>query len=85
MSSKTASTNISKISKQLQGLFQNVKKYGHSHGYKESSFGKLEIMNNNAWWNDCSLADFLTDVARHMRLGPMLGRDRYPLLPISVS
>ena len=76
MSSHVAVANIAKISRQLQNLFQNVKKYALSHGYKESSFGKLEIVNNSTWWKDFSLADYLTNVAKHMRLGPMIARDR---------
>jgi len=76
MSSETATANINKISKQVQNLFDNVKKYASVHGYKHDSFGQIEILNNNSWWKDFSFSDFLTNVAKHMRLGPMIARER---------
>jgi len=69
-------TNISKITNQVQTLFQNGRKYANARGYKENLFGKLEIMNNDTWWKDFRFSDFLMIVARFMRLGPMLSRDR---------
>jgi tyrosyl-tRNA synthetase len=77
MPSKVASKNISKITHQLQSLFFSAKMYAASHGYDENSFGKVEVLNNESWWKDFSFSEFLTQVARFMRLGPMLARERY--------
>jgi tyrosyl-tRNA synthetase len=78
MESQVATANIAKITKQLYTLFQNIRKYINSHGYK-NPFGKLEILDNNDWWEDFSFPDFLAKVAKHMRLGPMIARERFPI------
>jgi tyrosyl-tRNA synthetase len=76
MSPEVAAKNISKMTSQLQSLFQNARKYAATHGFKEQNFGKIEIMNNDTWWKDFKFIDFLTKVARYMRLGPMIAKDR---------
>jgi tyrosyl-tRNA synthetase len=75
MSAEVASTNISKITSQVKALFENVKSYAILRGFK-STPGEIEILNNEAWWEHFKLSDFLTNVARYMRLAPMLARDR---------
>ena len=37
--------------------------------------GPITVLNNNDWLYPMSCVDFLRDVGRHFRLGPMLGRD----------
>ena len=76
MSAEVAAANIRKISEQVKNLFDNVKKYASLHGYNHDSFGQIEILNNNSWWKDFSFSNFLTKVAKHMRLGPMIARER---------
>ena len=82
LSNSAAVSNINKITKQVQIIFQNFKLYAISKDFKESSFGRFEIVNNDTWWKDLKFSDFLTNIAQHMRLGPMLGRERY-LCPLT--
>jgi len=76
MSAESATANINKISEQVKNIFDNVKKYASGHGYKHDFFGQIEILNNNTWWKDFSFSSFLTNVAKHMRLGHMIARER---------
>jgi tyrosyl-tRNA synthetase len=75
MSPETANTNIQRITRQLKSLFLNIRAYASPHGYNESEFGKLEMMNNTNWWTGFKFSDFLTNVASYMRMGPMLARE----------
>lgn len=76
MSSRTAEDNIEKITAQLQDLFSNVSKYVVLRGYKGNAIGRFEVLDNRDWWAGMTVSDFLEDIAQHMRLGPMLARER---------
>jgi tyrosyl-tRNA synthetase len=76
MSSQTAKDNIEKIRAQLQRLFSNVSEYTVLRGCKGNALGRFEVLDNQTWWEDMTISDFLKDVAQHMRLGPMLARER---------
>lgn len=76
MSTTTATTNIKRITIQLKTLFQNARTYASSHGFDENAFGKIELVNNSTWWTGFKFSDYLSNVASHMRMGPMLGRER---------
>jgi tyrosyl-tRNA synthetase len=75
VSGEQTAANISKITKQVQSIFQNARIYAESRGYK-GIFGQMEILNNDAWWKDLKFSDFLMKIAQFMRLGPMLSRER---------
>ena len=76
MSDEEADLNINSIEQQLETLFENVREYAKSHGYKTEYFGKVDIVDNHSWWQNVLFSDFLNDVARYMRLGPMIARER---------
>ena len=83
MSLDTVNTNTSRMTAQIKTLFQNARAYAVSNGFEDKQFGTIEVVNNWNWWAGFKLSDFLTNVASYMRMGPMLGRERYcpPLAP----
>jgi tyrosyl-tRNA synthetase len=62
---------------QLKRISSSIEKYGGKYGYKSEWVWRRNLVNNNAWWNKTPFIDVLRDLGRHMRLGPMLGRDTY--------
>jgi tyrosyl-tRNA synthetase len=38
--------------------------------------GNVNIVDNYSWWESLSLTDFMNDIAKNMRVGQMLGRER---------
>jgi tyrosyl-tRNA synthetase len=61
-------------------LKKNLRGLAMKHGYKDHQLGGCSIKNNKRWWGKYTLAEFMVQVAHNMRLGPMLGRERYPSL-----
>jgi tyrosyl-tRNA synthetase len=70
-----ARSNSAKITSQVEKLFKSIKSYALLRGYTEATMGNIEIMNNEEWWKSMSLQDFFNEIAKHMRLGPMLARE----------
>jgi tyrosyl-tRNA synthetase len=66
--------NIHKITMQLSKLFVSIEKYATARGF--SDMGKVEILNNEAWWTKMNLHTFLDSIARNMRVSAMLARER---------
>lgn len=61
---------------QLKRLGLSFEKYGGKHGYKWEWAWRRALENNNVWWQNQTFHDVVTTLGSHMRLGPMLGRDR---------
>lgn len=63
LSDHDVQSNVKAISKLLRGLLAE-------HGKGEISF-----VNNVDWFKDLNVIEFLRDVGKHFRLGPMLGKE----------
>jgi len=74
---EVARSNSAKITSQVEKLFKTLKSYALLRGYTEADMGNVEIMNNEQWWKSMTLQEFFNEIARHMRLAPMLARERY--------
>lgn len=59
------------IQRNLQGIRKNIETI-LSYGNKES---KPIILNNYDWYKDVSFIDFLRDIGKLFRIGPMLAKD----------
>ncbi|MFY7842480.1 MAG: tyrosine--tRNA ligase [Rhabdochlamydiaceae bacterium] len=56
---------------------ENVKKIGEQiQKILPQEYGRLyHIVNNNEWWSSMSVVDFLRDIGKSFRLGPMLAKE----------
>lgn len=77
LSNSEISKNVTKLHYQLTRLWFNVHQLRDRYGYKEDWAAKHHLVNNNRWIGKLTLYDFVKRVARHTRLGPMLGRDTF--------
>ena len=76
MAFDVAKSNTAKISSQVEKLFKSIKSYALLRGYSEDVMGNIEVMNNEQWWKSMNLQTFFNEIARNMRLAPMLARER---------
>jgi tyrosyl-tRNA synthetase len=77
LSSEQLRENIAGISQQLNQFFDYgtllAKKHGLNIDLKED---QLRILNNEEWFKDMSILDFLKNVGRVSRINTMLSRER---------
>ena len=65
-------SNVDGIKTDILKIFDNHKKYFWSSG--EGELSEVTIVNNEKWYSEMNIIDFLTSVGRHFRLGTMLSR-----------
>lgn len=63
LSSKEIDHNVASITKQFEACLAGTEKE------------RAHFCNNSDWFSQFSLLDFLRDVGKHFRMGPMLGKD----------
>ncbi|KEF53815.1 uncharacterized protein A1O9_10216 [Exophiala aquamarina CBS 119918] len=68
-------TNMASLHNQLKRFMASVEKYAERRGYLREWAWRKALTNNAAWWSKTTARDFLFVLGRHVRLGPMLGRD----------
>ncbi|CAG8465744.1 12008_t:CDS:2 [Ambispora gerdemannii] len=69
----TITSNIKHLDVQIQKFFNNGIIYATKHGdIKKSSY---KILNNNNWYENMSITDFLREIGRFARIGSMLTRE----------
>lgn len=71
------SKNITKLHYQLSRIWSNVIELKRKYGYEDDWAAKRHLLNNSMWLQKLTMYDFTKRLARHMRIGPMLGRDKY--------
>lgn len=71
----TIDANFNALHTQLEGLWENVLRYGERHGDQIEGRGRRELLNNAQWLDQLSMLEFLRLLGNGMRLGAMLGRD----------
>ncbi|XP_034542613.1 tyrosine--tRNA ligase, mitochondrial [Notolabrus celidotus] len=67
----TVETNTHSIRDSLQRIFTN-----HELHFKDGSrtLGTFTVLNNQSWYKDWKVVDFLSEAGRHFRMGTMLSR-----------
>lgn len=75
LSNADISKNITKIHYQLTKLWRNVIALKEKYGYEDDWAAKHHLLNNNMWLQGLTIYEFGKRIARHIRIGPMLGRD----------
>ena len=71
LASETLDNNIKGVRTDIQKIFSNHEKYlWHSDKLLEP----VTIVNNEQFYSDINIVDFVTDVGRHFRMGSMLSR-----------
>ncbi|PNY28287.1 Tyrosine-tRNA ligase [Tolypocladium capitatum] len=75
ISNSDISKNITKLHYQLSRLWRNVITLRDKYGHENDWAAKRHLLNNNMWLQGLSIYDFTKRLARHTRIGPMLGRD----------
>ncbi|KAL2438750.1 Tyrosine-tRNA ligase, mitochondrial [Exophiala dermatitidis] len=67
--------NMAAMHAQLKRLGVSIEKYAARRGYVKEWAWHRALDNNVTWWKNTSARDFLSVLGRHVRIGPMLGRD----------
>ncbi|XP_055683670.1 tyrosine--tRNA ligase, mitochondrial [Lutzomyia longipalpis] len=71
----TVERNLAGIGKQIEGVFENHRKYFLKEGSGAvERLPPLRILNNADWYSSVKLIDFISTVGRHFRMGSMLSR-----------
>ncbi|PYH47364.1 tyrosine--tRNA ligase MSY1 [Aspergillus saccharolyticus JOP 1030-1] len=73
--SSVRKANMASMHIQLKRLGKSIEQYGRRHGYERQWAWRRNLVNNNTWWGSLTFMEVMKDMAIHMRLGPMLGRD----------
>ncbi|GAB0095386.1 Tyrosine--tRNA ligase [Sergentomyia squamirostris] len=68
----TVEKNLSSIGRQIEGIFENHKKF-FWQGDQERLLN-VKILNNADWYTSAKLIDFISTIGRHFRMGDMLSR-----------
>jgi tyrosyl-tRNA synthetase len=66
---------MASLHNQLKSFMVSVEDYAKRRGYMREWAWKKALDNNVTWWSNTTARDFLFVLGRHIRLGPMLGRD----------
>ena len=75
LSNADISKNITKMHYQLTRVWHNVNQLKEKHGYEEDWAAKHHLLNNSMWLQGLTMYDFTKRLAKHIRIGPMLGRE----------
>jgi len=68
--------NVGKIQKQITTFLSNGIEYAKSRQFPmNKAIGKSNSVNNETWWKDVKMLDFLATYGRHIRVSAMLARD----------
>jgi len=60
---------------QLVRLSSNIEKYAERKGYHREWAWRRAVKNNQEWWRKVTVGEYLKKLGKHMRIGPLLGRD----------
>lgn len=71
--------NTASLHYQLKRLWSNVDRLARTHGFVPEKSWRRGLNNNQMWWGKVTVMDLLRVLGNGMRLGPMLGRDKYVL------
>ena len=66
------STNANGLKADILKVFENHKNYFWRPGAGDLS--EVTIVNNEDWYNEMNIIDFLSSIGRHFRMGTMLSR-----------
>lgn len=73
---ETLDSNIVGITECLERIFSNHQQLvSATNGSEFSDMTPIEIVNNNSWYKDINIIDFLRTAGRKFRMGKMLSRD----------
>ncbi|KAI9171640.1 Tyrosine--tRNA ligase [Paramyrothecium foliicola] len=75
LSNSELTKNVTKLHYQLRQLWHNVSMLRQRYGYEDDWAAKQHLLNNSMWLQNLTIYDFIKRLARHTRIGPMLGRD----------
>lgn len=75
MSATTRKSNIANMHLQLRKLGQSLERYASKYGYEKEWAWRRALVNNNTWWLKKPFYDVVKLMMKHVRIGPMLGRD----------
>lgn len=67
--------NAANMFEQLKKLGVNIEKYAEGKGYQREWAWRRAVLNNATWWQKVTVGDYMRLLGRHVRVGPMLGRD----------
>jgi len=74
ISQQVLDNNLNGIKRDIVNIFQNHEKYFWTAGKNLDTLPPLQIVNNEVFYKDMNIIDFLSTVGRHFRLGRMLSR-----------
>ena len=72
LSSEELAVNISGLTADLTNIFHNHQKYFWSG--EAGDLSPVSVVNNEDWYRQMNIIDFLGSIGRHFRVGAMLGR-----------
>ncbi|CAH6721418.1 tyrosine--tRNA ligase, mitochondrial [[Candida] jaroonii] len=75
MEEKERLDNVENIQNQMTTFISRGIEYARSRNYPIKNLGQSESLNNNSWWKDIKMLDFLATYGKHIRVSAMLGRD----------
>ncbi|KAI5294266.1 tyrosyl-tRNA synthetase [Ascosphaera atra] len=62
---------------QMKKLGNSVERYAAKYGYERDWAWRRVLVNNNTWWLKKPFSEVAKLMMRHVRIGPMLGRDSF--------
>ncbi|KAG8224856.1 hypothetical protein J437_LFUL005459 [Ladona fulva] len=62
------------IQKNISDIFENHKKYFWNQKGKKDPLSEVIILDNESWYKDFNVVDFVSEIGRHFRMGTMLSR-----------
>ncbi|KAH0841782.1 Tyrosine--tRNA ligase, mitochondrial [Fonsecaea pedrosoi] len=75
MSPSQRKGNMAAMHIQLKRLGASIETYAARKGYAREWAWRRSLENNVTWWSKVTAREFLSILGRHIRIGPMLGRD----------
>jgi tyrosyl-tRNA synthetase len=76
LSNADLTKNITKLHYQMKKLWANVEALARKHEWNPHWGGTHRIINNNTWLQHVTSYDMMKRLGRHMRLGPLLAKER---------
>ncbi|KAI5287354.1 tyrosyl-tRNA synthetase, partial [Ascosphaera acerosa] len=77
VTSSTRKANMANMHLQLRKLGLSMERYASKYGYEKEWAWRRVLVNNNTWWLKKPFYEVAKDMMRHIRIGPMLGRDGF--------
>ena len=72
MKEEVLNKNIDGIKADIGNIFYNHEKYFWTPGKSSDVLNPVEIVNNETWYSEMNIIQFLSTVGRHFRMGTML-------------